>query len=76
MRPDPVGWLAAAKNGRPASVQRLLDHGADPNLTDDRGRTPLQLSQAGQLNYPTNPGHAQVHAILAPHSTGSGPTLN
>ena len=33
----------AAGNGRPASVRRLLAHGADPNLRDDEGRTPLEL---------------------------------
>jgi ankyrin repeat protein len=54
----------AAENGRPASVQRLLDHGADPTLTDAHSRTPLQLSNAGELSYPTNPGHSQVQAIL------------
>jgi ankyrin repeat protein len=48
----------AAGNGRPASVRRLLDHGADPNLRDERGRTPLDLCRDG--------GHDEVEAILAP----------
>jgi ankyrin repeat protein len=48
----------AARNGRPASVRCLLEHGADPNLRDERGRTPLDLSREG--------GHDEVEAILAP----------
>jgi ankyrin repeat protein len=56
----------AAENGRPASVRRLLDHGADPSLRDDRGRTPLDLSRAGD-----SPRRADVEAILEPLS---GPT--
>ena len=51
----------AAQNGRPASLQRLLDHGAGPNLRDGEGRTPLDLSRAG-----TSTGHREVEAILAP----------
>jgi ankyrin repeat protein len=51
----------AASNGRPASVGRLLAHGADPRLRDDHGRTPLDLCRAG-----TTPGHREVEAILAP----------
>jgi ankyrin repeat protein len=73
--PDPT-WgrhplRVAAENGRPASVRRLLDHGADPHLTDDRGRTPLDLSRAGQLGFPTDPGHAEVQAVLGPRTAGS-----
>jgi uncharacterized protein len=48
----------AAENGRPESVRRLLAHGADPDLTDDQGRTPLALCRLG--------GHEAVEAILAP----------
>lgn len=51
----------AAANGRPASVRRLLEHGADPNLRDAQGRTPLDLSHAG-----SSTGHREVEAILAP----------
>lgn len=50
----------AAANGRPASVRRLLEHGADPGLRDEQGRTPLDLCRAG-----TTPGHREVEAILA-----------
>ena len=50
----------AAANGRPASVRRLLAHGADPGLRDEQGRTPLDLCRAG-----TTPGHREVEAILA-----------
>jgi ankyrin repeat protein len=50
------GW-----NGRPASLRRLLEHGADPTLRDDQGRTALDLSRTG-----TTPGHREAEAILAP----------
>jgi uncharacterized protein len=51
----------AAGNGRPASVRRLLDHGADPNLRDERGRTPLDLCREGD-----SLRRDEVEAILAP----------
>jgi ankyrin repeat protein len=51
----------AASNGRPASLRRLLAHGADPSLRDERGRTPLDLCRSG-----TTPGHREIEAILAP----------
>lgn len=51
----------AASNGRPASVRRLLAHGADPSLRDEQGRTPLDLCRSG-----TTPGHREAEAILAP----------
>lgn len=50
----------AASNGRPASVRRLVAHGADPNLRDEQGRTPLDLCRAG-----TTPAHRESQAILA-----------
>jgi uncharacterized protein len=46
----------AAENGRPASVRRLLEHDADPNLRDEEGRTALDWCS----------GHEQVDAILRP----------
>jgi ankyrin repeat protein len=46
----------AAQNGRPASVRRLLERGADPNLRDGEGRTALDWCS----------GHEQVDAILRP----------
>jgi ankyrin repeat protein len=46
----------AAENGRPASVHRLLERGADPNLRDNEGRTALDWCR----------GHEQVDAILRP----------
>lgn len=49
----------AAWNGRPASVRRLLAHGADPLLADDEGRTPLDLCRLGDT-----PRHREVEAIL------------
>jgi ankyrin repeat protein len=53
----------AAQNGRPRSVRRLLEHGADPNLRDEHGRTPLDLCQPAHRTH-DNPGHAEVDAIL------------
>ena len=35
-------WTAAS-DGRPASVRRLLDHGADPDLRDPETGLPLEL---------------------------------
>jgi len=57
----------AASNGRPASVRRLLAHGADPNLRDEQGRTPLDLCRAG-----TTPGHREAEAILVPLTDAVG----
>jgi uncharacterized protein len=51
----------AARNGRPASLRRLLAHGADPSQRDDQGRSPLELCHAGRT-----PGHREVESILAP----------
>jgi ankyrin repeat protein len=52
----------AAASGRPASVRRLLAHGADPNLRDpDHNATPLEESQRENT-----PGHREVEAILRP----------
>ena len=54
----------AAGNGRPASVRRLLAHGADPNLRDPvHHRTPLEECQLDN-SYLDSPGHAEVEAIL------------
>lgn len=54
----------AAANGRPASVRRLLERGANPNLRDDRGRTPLDLCRAGAVSDPTR-NQSAVEMILA-----------
>lgn len=52
----------AARNGRPRSVRRLLERGADPNLRDQEGLTAL-----GWCRRSTDaPGYAEVEAILAP----------
>jgi ankyrin repeat protein len=56
----------AAENGRPASVRRLVDHGADPNLRDDEGLTALDRCRRSS----DGAGHAEVVAILEP-LTGS-----
>jgi hypothetical protein len=56
----------AAQNGRPASVRRLLAHGADPDLRDPvHQRTPLEWCQPGN-RYLDNPAHDEVEAILRP----------
>jgi len=72
---DPV-WgghplRAAAWNGRPDSARRLLALGADPDLADDEGRTPLDLCRSRR---PAVGGeaYAEVEAILAP-LTGATP---
>jgi ankyrin repeat protein len=40
----------AVKAGFVGTIQVLLEHGADPNALDDRGRTPLDwLGQAAKL---------------------------
>jgi uncharacterized protein len=59
----------AAQNGRPQSVRRLLEHGADPNLRDEQGRTALDLCQPAH-RYLDNPGHAEVDAILRALTAG------
>jgi ankyrin repeat protein len=59
----------AAQNGRPQSVRRLLEHGADPNLRDEHGRTALDLCQSAH-RYLDNPGHDEVDAILRPLAAG------
>jgi hypothetical protein len=59
----------AAANGRPASVQRLLAHGADPNLRDpEHDTTPLEESQRENT-----PAHREVEAILRPLTHGDAP---
>jgi ankyrin repeat protein len=60
----------AATNGRARSVRRLLEHGADPNLRDDQGRTALDLCQRAGRHL-DNPGHDEVAAILRPLTANS-----
>jgi ankyrin repeat protein len=60
----------AAQNGRPASVRRLLEHGADPNLVDTDGLTALDWSRPGR-RYLDGLGHAEVEAILAALTRGA-----
>jgi uncharacterized protein len=56
----------AAQNGRPASIRRLLAHGADPNLRDTgHRRTPLEWCQPPN-RYLDNPAHDEAEAILQP----------
>jgi ankyrin repeat protein len=56
----------AAENGRPQSVRRLLTHGANPNLRDSQGRTPLDLCRHGHAQHPDNPWYAEVEQVLTP----------
>jgi ankyrin repeat protein len=65
---DRQALRTAANHGRPASVRRLLDHGADPNLRDRDGLTALDLCQP-EHRYLDNPGHDEVDAILRPITT-------
>ena len=53
----------AAGNGRPAAVRRLLDLGADPDLTDHRRRSPLDLCRIGQAKHPASRGHREVEPV-------------
>jgi uncharacterized protein len=65
----------AAANGRPASVRRLLAHGADPNLRDpDRGLTSLDWCRRSHAGAGESPGHAEVEAILTPLTSGGRPS--
>jgi uncharacterized protein len=59
----------AAGNGRTASVQRLLAHGADPNLRDPQHhRTPLEECQPAD-----NLAHREIEAILRPLTRNDTP---
>ena len=60
----------AAANGRARSVERLLRHGADPNLRDRDGRTPLDLCRLGRAESTNAGGHDRVEAILGRLSGG------
>jgi hypothetical protein len=57
---DPVrGWTAlhvAAFGGNDymSEVEILLENGADPNIKDAKGRTPLDLAKIALSNYPNN----------------------
>lgn len=59
----------AAQNGRPASVRRLLQLGADPNHRDPKhSRTALEWSQP-EHRYLDSPAHDEVDTILRPLTT-------
>jgi ankyrin repeat protein len=59
----------AAANGRPASIRRLLSHGADPDLRDaEQGRTPLDLCRQNRAGAPAV--YDEVEAILEPVTAG------
>jgi ankyrin repeat protein len=55
----------AAQHGRPASVRRLLERGADPNLRDKEGLRALDWCRPG-LRFLDGPGHDEVETILRP----------
>jgi ankyrin repeat protein len=58
----------AAKSGDAEQVRRLLDRGADPNIRDDQGRTPLfwacSVVARGPAEDGAAPNYAEVAAIL------------
>jgi ankyrin repeat protein len=56
----------AAAQGRPASVQRLLVHGADPNLRDEQGRSALDHLRRGRAGNEDTERFDLVDGILAP----------
>ena len=58
----------AAANGRPASLRRLLSHGADPTLRDSGGLTPLDHCRRGRRGAADRSGHDEVETILDPTS--------
>jgi ankyrin repeat protein len=55
----------AARNGRPVSVAHLLARGADPDLRDEEGRTPLDLCRQARRQHEDQRWHDQAEAILA-----------
>ena len=55
----------AAQHGRPASVRRLVERGADPNLGDADGLTALDWCQP-ERSYLDGPHYREVDAILRP----------
>ena len=57
---------AAAQAGRPGSVGQLLAAGADPNLRDNRRRTPLDLCRKSLAEHEGVDGYREVEAILVP----------
>ena len=57
----------AAGGGRPASVRRLLAHGADPNLVDpEYSLTPLGWCLRNRRGYESTSGFDEVESILRP----------
>lgn len=59
----PLGEQSA--NGRPAIVQLLLAHGADPNAKDKDGFTPMDRAKYASANHPEEAAlYAQVIRLL------------
>jgi len=60
----------AAANGRPASVRRLLELEADPNLRDPgSNRTALELCRRGRGGAADRDAYDEVEAVLEPVTT-------
>lgn len=59
---------AAARSGDAAQVRRLLDQGADANIRDDKGRTPLFWASSVVARHPAEegatPDYVQVATLL------------
>ena len=55
----------AATNGRPASVRTLLTLGADPQLRDRQGQSPLDLCRRGRSDAIDAGPYDEVEALLA-----------
>jgi hypothetical protein len=67
---------AAAGQGRPASVKRLLSHGADPNLKDEDGRTPLDHVRRGRQGNVETESFDEAEGILASLTTIEAPPIS
>ncbi len=63
--------MEAAREGQSAMVELLLGRGADPTLTDARGKTAYQLAQANARWHPERPGYAIILERLRPGRGGS-----
>jgi len=59
--------MAAVRQGDLARIQVLLDHGADPNVSNEFGTTPLLFSAAQSVKGQAQPISGQVIKLLLQH---------